>query len=381
MASFDVLILGAGIVGCACAREFALAGLRVGLIEPGSVAGEATSAAMGHIVVLDDSPAQLTLTAYARSLWTELSPQLPVSVEAAFPGTLWIATDEQELRALQTKQAIYVRAGIAAEQADTAALATAEPYLRPGLAGALLVPHDGIIAPAAAAHFFFDQAIQAGTVLLSGRAAVRAGRGTVQLDDGSMHTAMHIVIATGAEMRLVPWVPMQRRKGQLLLTVPAPGLLHHQIVELGYLRSAYQLTGESIAFNVQPRRTGEILIGSSRQSGTLDPAIDQPLLQRMVERAYSFMPVLAGLATSRAWTGFRAATPDKIPYLGPTEDPSILLAMGFEGLGITSAPAAARLLLDHILKRLSAIDTAPYLPARIPTGAHEQLITTTQETS
>ncbi len=91
----------------------------------------------------------------------------------------------------------------------------------------------------------------------------------------------------------------------------------------------------------------------------------------MLQRAYSFMPALAGLATSRTWTGFRAATPDKIPYLGPTEDPSVLLAMGFEGLGITTAPAAARLLLDHIFQRPSAIDPTPYLPARI---------TTTQET-
>jgi glycine/D-amino acid oxidase-like deaminating enzyme len=367
MARFDVLILGAGIVGCACARECARAGLRVGLVEPGPIAGEATSAAMGHIVVLDDSPAQLTLTAYARSLWTELAPQLPVSVEAAFPGTMWIATDEQELEALQAKQAVSAKAGIVAELLNAAQLAQSEPHLRPGLAGAMLVPNDGVLAPAAAAHFFFDQATQAGTVLLHGHAAVNASSGRVQLDEGSTYTAAHIVIATGADMRLAPSVPMQQRKGQLLLTVPSPGLLHHQIVELGYLRSAHQLTGESIAFNIQPRLTGEILIGSSRQSDNCDPAVDQPLLQRMVERAYTFMPALAGLATSRTWTGFRAATPDKIPYLGPTEDSSILLAMGFEGLGITTAPAAGRLLLDHILHRPSAIDPTPYLPSRIAT--------------
>jgi glycine/D-amino acid oxidase-like deaminating enzyme len=241
------------------------------------------------------------------------------------------------------------------------------------------VPHDGVVAPAAAAHFFFDQAIASGAVLLRGCTAVRSSAGTVQLDDGSVHSAAHIVIATGAEMRLVPWIPLQYRKGQLVLTFPSPGLLHHQVVELGYLRSAHQTTGESIAFNIQPRRSGEILIGSSRQSGTLDPAIDQSLLNRMIERANSFMPVLAGLAVSRTWTGFRAATPDKIPYLGPTEDPTILLAMGFEGLGITTAPAAARILLDHILKRPSAIDPAPYLPSRIFAAVPQQPIPTSQE--
>ena len=364
MKNFDILILGAGIVGCACAREFAQAGLRVGLVEPGPIAGEATSAAMGHIVVLDDSPAQLALTAYSRALWAELQSQLPANVESTNPGTLWIATDEQELAALQTKQATYARAGVIAELLNATALAEAEPHLRLGLAGAMLVPQDGVLAPAAAAHFFFDQAVKAGALLLRGHAAVGAAKGVVQLDNGSRLNAAHIVIATGAEMRLVSGISLQQRKGQLALTVPSPGILHHQIVELGYLRSAHQLTGESIAFNIQPRQSGEILIGSSRQSGTLDPAVDELLLKRMIDRAYDFMPTLSNLPISRTWTGFRAATPDKIPYLGPTEDPSVLLAMGFEGLGITTAPAAGRLLLDHILQRPSAIDPVPYLPGR-----------------
>jgi len=369
MASFDVLVLGAGIVGCACAREFAQAGLRVGLVEPGAIAGEATSAAMGHIVALDDSPAQLALTAYSRQLWAELEGQLPASVEAAHPGTLWIAADEEEFAALRGKRGAYAAAGVGAEVLDATALAEAEPRLRPGLAGAMLVPEDGVVAPAAAAQFFFEQAVEAGAVLLQGHRAVSAGKGTVRLDDGAAHTAARIVIATGAEMRLVPGIALVERKGQLALTVPSPGLLRHQIVELGYLKSAHQLTGESIAFNVQPRRTGEVLIGSSRQtglqSGTLDPAIDRDLMRRMIERACEFMPVLSTLAISRTWAGFRAATPDKMPYLGPTDDATVLLAMGFEGLGITTAPAAGRILLDYILERRSAIDPLPYLPGRV----------------
>jgi len=65
------------------------------------------------------------------------------------------------------------------------------------------------------------------------------------------------------------------------------------------------------------------------------------------------------------WTGFRAATPDKLPFIGPTRDPSVLVAMGFEGLGITNAPGAARLMLHHLMGEVVPLDPAPYLPNRI----------------
>ena len=78
------------------------------------------------------------------------------------------------------------------------------------------------------------------------------------------------------------------------------------------------------------------------------------------------MPSLGQLSGIRVLTGFRAASPDKLPYIGPTADPTVFLAMGFEGLGITNAPGTARLLADHLLGREFDIDPTPYLPSRIP---------------
>jgi len=87
MRRFDVLILGAGIVGCACALECMQAGLRVGIVERDVPGGAATAAGMGHIVVMDDSPAQLSLTRYSRSLWQELQPQLPIlGLQLGYPS-------------------------------------------------------------------------------------------------------------------------------------------------------------------------------------------------------------------------------------------------------------------------------------------------------
>jgi len=86
-----------------------------------------------------------------------------------------------------------------------------------------------------------------------------------------------------------------------------------------------------------------------------------------MERAALYMPGLSSLTTIRSWTGFRAATPNKLPLIGPTEDPTIFLATGHEGLGITTSLGTARLLADHLLGRSSAIPIDPYLPSRLTT--------------
>lgn len=362
--TFDVMILGAGIVGCACARECAQAGLRVAIVEPGVVGGGATAAGMGHLVVMDDSPAQLALTSYSRSIWNGLVPQLPPSTEYEATGTVWVAADAEEMDEVHAKKKIYAKASVDSIILDAHGLALAEPNLRPGLAGGLLVPDDAVIYPPTAASFFLDEAIRAGAVLLQGHAGVSMGNGSVLLNNGDRYSVSKIVLATGADTALLPSLKIQKRKGHLLITDRYPGFVRHQLVELGYLKSAHKLAEDSVAFNLQPRQTGQLLIGSSRQFGSEDAAIEDNILWRMLDRACQYMPALAKVSGIRAWTGFRAATSDKLPLIGPTEDPSVFLAVGFEGLGITSAPGAARLLLDHLLARPSAIDPSPYLPER-----------------
>ncbi len=362
--SFDVMIIGGGIVGCACARECALAGMTVAVVEP-SVSGEgATAAAMGHLVTLDDSPAQLALTAYALSVWRELLPQLPAEVEYERRGTVWIAADDEEFAELHAKQNRFAAAGVNIQLLDAQTLAIEEPNLRPGLAGGLLVAGDGVVHPSAASAFFLQEAVHAGATVFRGVRATHAGRKLIHLSNGDVYGAGQIVVATGVDTSLAPGMKLVRRKGHLVLTDRYPGFIRHQLVELGYLKSTHAVAVDSVAFNVQPRQGGQVLIGSSRQTGNEDPAVEESVLKRMLDRAYGYMPGLAQLATVRAWTGFRAATADKLPILGPSEDASVFLAMGFEGLGITSAPGAARLIVDHLLGRRSAIDCSPYLASR-----------------
>ncbi len=141
--ALDVVIVGAGVVGSAVARECGLRGLRVGVVSGGTLAGSATVAGMGHLVVMDDSPAQFALTAYSQSLWRELPAHLPKAVEYEPCGTIWVAADEEEMAEVRAKQEVYGREGIGwgigrgmeTRILSARELAAAEPNLRAGLAG------------------------------------------------------------------------------------------------------------------------------------------------------------------------------------------------------------------------------------------------------
>ena len=108
----------------------------------------------------------------------------------------------------------------------------------------------------------------------------------LDFDDGGEVRANRIVLALGADSaRLRPDMPVRKRKGHLVITDRYPGYVRHQLVELGYLKSAHSVSADSVAFNVQPRQTGQLLIGSSRQFGAEHPEVDQPILRSMLARA------------------------------------------------------------------------------------------------
>lgn len=362
----DVVIVGAGIVGAACADEFARRGMRVAIVDQDIVGGGATAAGMGHIVVMDDSEAQFALTRYSQQLWRAVRPDLPPDGEYEECGTIWVAADEEEMAEVWRKHEYYAKRGVPTEVLDSQRLRQLEPNLRDRLAGGLLVPQDGVLYPPCAARFLVERAQKRGTELRLGASAVQIGKARVRLSDGSEISGEIIVNAGGAwAPELAPGIEIKKRKGHLLITDRYPGFLRHQVVELGYLKSAHSVSSDSVAFNVQPRRTGQILIGSSRQYGAENKEVDHGILRRMLQRAQEYMPALGTMSAVRTWTGFRAATPDKLPLIGPwPADTSVFLATGHEGLGITTSLATARLLVDQITGTKPEIPIEPYLPSR-----------------
>jgi len=364
--TYDVVIVGAGIVGAACADAFAGRGLRVAVVDRDIVGSGATAAGMGHIVVMDDSDAQFTLTNYSQRLWQQMRPELPDDVEYEEAGTIWVAADEEEMAEVLRKREYYQKRGVAVAVMDARQLKEAEPNLRDGLAGGLLVSGDAVLYPPCAARFLTGRAQQRGARLKLGASVVQISEGSVRLNDGQEIAGGVIVNAAGANAaELTAGIDVKKRKGHLVITDRYPGFLRHQLVELGYLKSAHSVSRDSVAFNVQPRRTGQILIGSSRQYGAEHKEVDQVMLANMVRRAKEYMPALGSMSAVRVWTGFRAATPDKLPLIGPCPGyKSVFLATGHEGLGITTSLGTARILVDQVTGSKPEIAVEPYLPSR-----------------
>lgn len=379
--SYDAIVGGGGIVGAACALAFAQAKLRVALVEREVIGGGATGAGMGHIVVMDDSEAQFALTRHSQQLWKKLSTSLPAAAEFEARGTIWVATDDEELAEAERKNSFLSRHGVPSQLLSSSKLAAAEPNLRAGLAGGLLVLEDAIVYPPVVALHLARQIQSLGSDLIIGRSIVRLGDGEAQLDDGTWLRAPRLINAMGTDAAAcTAALPIKKRKGHLAITDRYPGFAHHQLVELGYLKSAHTITSDSVAFNVQPRQTGQILIGSSRQYGNEDLAVNQKMLSAMLERATHYMPPIQKLGVIRVWTGFRAATPDKLPLIGPVSgDSTLWLATGHEGLGITTALATAELLTAAITGVPPSIEAEPYLPERFDKANRHETMSNHQE--
>ena len=373
----DVLVVGAGIVGAACAQELAAAGLSVGILERIEPAFGATAAGMGHILALDDSEAQIKLTAYSRHLWhascllphprdygaASFSPSDRTEFQTT--GTLWVAASEDEMKAIELRSDFYRKYGVEAEVVRRDQLFELEPALAPGLIGGMKIPSDAVLYPPTATSELLDRASWSGAKFFRSEVK-RVGPHSVELTNGEIMKAAHVVLATGADATdLLPGLPLRKRKGHLAITdrLPRP-LIRHQLIETGYLQSAHGSDHASVAFNLQPRSTGQLLIGSSREfeSGR---EVELPIVKRMLKRAVSYVPALRYCVVTRIWTGFRAATPDGLPLIGPYPDiPGLILATGHEGLGITTSLATAKLVLQHVTGTKAEIDVAPYLPDR-----------------
>jgi D-hydroxyproline dehydrogenase subunit beta len=185
MGRYDAVVIGAGIVGAACAYEFTRANLRVAIVEENDPGSGATDAGMGHLLIMGDSEAEFALTRYSLELWHSLADSLPSECGYWECGTIWVAADEEELRLARRKCEYYNSNGVAAELLDVRQIADAEPNLRPDLAGALLVQRDAAIHPRLAVRFLLDSALQKGAELISDKRAVSLNDTGVHLSDGT----------------------------------------------------------------------------------------------------------------------------------------------------------------------------------------------------
>ncbi|MDT0396723.1 MULTISPECIES: FAD-binding oxidoreductase [Streptomyces] len=377
----DVVVVGAGMTGAACALYAARAGLDVTVVDRGPVAGGTTGAGEGNLLVSDKEPGpELRLALLSLRLWADLAQELGREVEYEPKGGLVVAANPETLDALGTFADAQRAAGVTADPVPAGRLHDLEPLLAPGLAGGVHYPQDAQVMPAlAAAHLLRAS----GARLLAGREVTRVlhtPEGTVRgvrTDRGDLH-APAVVNAAGTwggelAARAGVSLPVLPRRGFVLVTEPLPPRIRHKVYAADYVAD---VASDSAALQTSPvvegTAAGPVLIGASRERVGFDRSLSLPAVRALAAGATRLFPFLSGVRAVRTYAGFRPYLPDHLPAIGPDPRmPGLFHACGHEGAGIGLAPGTGLLIAQALTGHPPGLDLTPFRPDRFPPTAQE----------
>ncbi|MEV5013060.1 NAD(P)/FAD-dependent oxidoreductase [Streptomyces sp. NPDC053780] len=372
----DVVVVGAGMVGAACALYAAREGLDVIVVDRGHVAGGTTGAGEGNLLVSDKEPGpELDLALLSARLWNALAGELGREVEYEQKGGVVVATTPEALTGLETFAAGQRAAGVEAVSVPADRLPDLEPHLAPGLAGAVHYPQDAQVMPAlAAAHLLRAS----GARLHTGRTVtgfLRAPDGAVRgvrTDRGALHAPAVVNAAGpwGGEVAALAGVrlPVLPRRGYVLVTEPLPPRVRHKVYAADYVAD---VASDSAALQTSPvvegTAAGPVLIGASRERVGFDRSVSLPALRALASGATRLFPFLARVRALRAYAGFRPYLPDHLPAVGADPRvPGLYHACGHEGAGIGLSTGTGQLVAGLLSGARPVLDPAPFRPDRFP---------------
>lgn len=358
-----VVVVGAGIVGAACAFHAASAGLDVTVLDRGPVGAGTTSRGEGNILLSDKEPGpELELARLSRDLWDEAGEELgPETVELEAKGGLVVASTPEALGALHAFAARQAGAGVRIEAVER--VGELEPHIAPGLPGGVHYPQDAQVQPVLAAAALLRAAVRHGARTHTGEAAAAVtgagGRITgVRTADGTVLPADAVVNAAGTwggevGRRLGAPVEILPRRGFVLVTEPLPPMIRHKVYSADYVANvASSDEGLETSCVVEGTRAGTILIGASRERVGFDTAMNPAVVATLAAQACRLFPFLRGVHLIRAYRGFRPYCPDHLPVIGPDPRvPGVVHACGHEGAGIGLAPGTGALVTAQLLGR------------------------------
>ncbi|MCT4353130.1 FAD-binding oxidoreductase [Streptomyces sp. Je 1-79] len=376
--SSDVIVVGAGVVGAACAYYAARAGLTVTVVDRGPVAGGTTGAGEGNLLVSDKEPGpELELALISGGLWRELAELLPPDIEYEPKGGLVVASGEDGMDALRAFATGQSKAGVDAAEIPAERLRELEPHLAPGLAGGFHYPQDAQVMPALAAAHLLRAGGWPGAVRLRLGEEVLAILTTaagevrgVRTSAGDLH-APRLVNAAGTwggDLARLAGVelPVLPRRGFVLVTEPLPRVVRHKVYAADYVADvASGSAALQTSAVVEGTPAGPVLIGASRERVGFDRTLSTEVLRRLAAGATALFPMLAEVRAIRTYAGFRPYLPDHLPAIGPDPRlPGLLHACGHEGAGIGLAPATGQILARCLTGDEPPLDIGPFDPAR-----------------
>ena len=374
----DAVVVGAGIVGAACAHELAAAGLRVLVLDRGPVTGGTTGSGEGNILVSDKEPGpELDLALLSVRLWRGLAELLGPGCELEAKGGVVVAAAAGELAALHRLADDQRAAGVQAESVAPHGLRELEPELAEGFAGGMHYPQDHQVQPMLAAAMLLRRGRAGGRVQVITGCAVRqvlrdGGNAVlgVRTDQGDVAAPVLVNAAGtwGGEVSRLAGAPLPvlPRRGFVLVTEPLPVLIRHKVYTAAYVADvASDDAALQTSTVVEGTRAGTVLIGASRERVGVDATIDWSVVARLAAQAVAVFPFLAGIRLLRVYRGFRPYCPDHLPVIGPdARAPGLFHACGHEGAGIGLAPGTAALVAAAVTGTAPPLPLNPFSPLR-----------------
>jgi D-hydroxyproline dehydrogenase subunit beta len=371
-----VAVVGAGIVGCACAWELARRGLRVCLIDRGEVSGGTTGLGEGNVLCSDKEPgAELALARAGLALYDEMEELLGEEAGIRRKGALVVHADEEGWAAEPERLEGVRAAGVECSLMTPAEVREAEPELRGELLGASWFPHDLQCVPRAIARALAREAERVGAAVETGRRVdaivVRAGRVEgLETAEGRVAGAA-VVLAAGAWSAPLARsagleLPVEPRKGQLLRLEHRPEFLRCKVIDGGYM-AAVASTGAGLHVStvVETTLDGHVLVGSSRERRGFDLSVDPHVSDALLRAAAGLVPGVGDLRVESAWAGLRPWLPGGLPAIGPSAAADGLwIATGHEGAGVAHGPITGRLIAQAMCGEPTDLGLDTFRPDR-----------------
>lgn len=362
MNTVDLLVVGGGVIGLACALEIDAAhpGLRIAVLDKPTAAGKASRAAAGMLAPWAEFGADGPLYRLCvRSLgrYPAFLARHAPHVRLHQSGTL-VPSDPANERSA-TREAFLRGTGLRFDVLEGADLRRAEPALNPSIARALLLP-EALIHAAALHEALLARAAVRGIALSAADIAEVRTRGarieSVRLDDGTECAPGHVLLATGAwsaalgeRFRIA--IPVHPVKGQLAVLAAPDGLLRHTI----HTHEAY----------AAPRAGHGIVVGATMEDAGFDAGASAATTAALVEASAALVPALAGLPVREVHVGFRPRTTDGLPVIGRSSVwENLLIATGHFRNGILLTPETGAA-VARLYEGGSAESLAAFAPGRL----------------
>lgn len=348
--SADVVVVGGGLIGLACAWRAAAHGLAVTVVDdpPGSGASGVAAGMLAPVTeVTYGEEALLRLGIASAGRWPAFAAELEAAAEMDVryrpDGTLLVAYDGDDRRLLDELSAFMSELDLDAERLRSRACREREPMLSPRIRGGVMAHHDHQVDPRRVLAALQRACDRAGVVSRADRVATVDHDGDavsgVTLDSGGRLEARHVVLAAGVWSGRVGGLPDDVRpairpvKGQILRvrTVDGAPLLQGAVRGIVHGRSIYLV----------PRGDGGIVIGATQEERGFDATVTAGGIRELLDDAVRIVPGIDEVELVAAEAGLRPGTHDNRPLIGPTRLDGLLLATGHFRNGVLLTPITA----------------------------------------